>query len=199
MSFVSCETMRYQRLSFKAEKDAMNSNSKFYRELPKQMFLLAAVTAVLCLAGCHSGPPTPDPRPLTLSIEPAGQAASLSIKVYIGPANLTYDKALAEDKVDQVLEKLSTTPSSDVKSFELTSAGMTLSREDPIWRIWRDQRRADAVVVIADLPKNFGGAEPERRRVVVPLDKHLWKNLRDHTVHIQVRENEVKLLDNPGM
>jgi hypothetical protein len=75
---------------------------------------------------------------------------------------------------------------------------MIISLKDPIWRIWRDQKRADSIVVIADLPKNYGGSNPERRRVVLPLDKHLWTNLKDHTVHIQVRENEVKLLDNPG-
>jgi hypothetical protein len=164
----------------------------------KSFPVMLVAVAMLTLAGCKSGPPSPVLKPLNISVEPGGQAANLTIRVYIGPANQLYDKSFIEDPVDQVLKRVAET-STDVKSFQLTSATVKISKKDPIWRVWRDQKRADTLVVVADLPKNFGGADPERRRVIIPLNKRLWNNLRDDTVHVQVRENEVKLLDNPGV
>jgi|ERR1035441_2973673 hypothetical protein len=156
--------------------------------------LLLTAGLMLLMTACSS---TPKPQPLKLSIQADGQAARLTIRVYVGAAN-QYDKTLVDSKVDDLLQQFSASVPSEIFCFQLTSRGQDVPLDDPMWRVWRDQKRADQIVVIADLPKNFGGSEPERRRVVVPLDKKLWHNLQEHTVHLRIREDKVELLDNPG-
>ena len=131
-------------------------------------------------------------------IAPAGQAADFPIWVYLAPAN-QYDKGLMEDPVDRLLQRFAADKSSTVVvSFLLTSGVKEISEKDRFWSDWLDVKKADHVVVIADLPKNFGGADPERRRVLIPLDKKKWKGLPQDTVRVEVRESEVKLLTPPA-
>ncbi len=158
--------------------------------------LLAATLIVF--SGCKSGPPKPSPVKLGLQIQTSERAASLTIPVYIGAANQTYDKSWMEENVDQLLERIRTTHSIDVKSFELTPGGTNITKQDPKWDIWLRQKHADHLVVVADLPKSFGGES--HRRVQIPLDKKLWKQLpSDKTIHVEVLETGVTLLDAPGL
>lgn len=150
------------------------------------------------LAGCSTS--APNPKPIALNIQAAGEAAKLTIHVYIGAAN-QYSRRLKEDPVDDILSDFAGSPPNpeEVVSFQLTESPMKISLRDPHWEVWRGRENADSLIVIADLPRHLmrtGGEDP--RRLVVPLDKNLWRHLTDHTVHVEISEKEVKMLDNPG-
>jgi hypothetical protein len=165
-----------------------------------QAVQVAAVAAtIICLNACSHSKAPPKPKPLALSIQPGGDAANLTIRVWVGAAS-QYDDTLKEEKdLERLIANLKgSAASTEVKSFQLTSAGTNISRGDPIWGVWRDQKRAENLVVIADLPRNQL-TDPSLRRTVVPLDKALWKHLPDQTVHIKIFPNEVKRLDTPGI
>jgi hypothetical protein len=155
------------------------------------------ISAVV-LAGCRTG--APNPKPIALNIQATGEAAKLTIHVYIGAAN-QYARGLKEDPVDQILSDLKSSPPSteDFVSFQLTESPKEISLKDPHWAVWRGPKNADWLIIIADLPRDMmrPGAE-DPRRLAVPLDKNLWKHLTDHTVHVEISEKEVKMLENPG-
>ncbi len=152
------------------------------------------------LTGCKTGPPKANPKPLNVHIQPAGEAARLTVHVYVGAAN-QYAKQLKEADVDRLLAELKNTPTNSPEfiSFQLTDSPRDITTKDKHWEVWRGPKNADCLVVIADLPRHLmRQGLPDPRRVEVPLDKNLWKNLQQNTVHVEISEKEVKLLDNPG-
>lgn len=176
----------------------MNSISKAYRVYLQLLITLALTYGLLPLFGCKSRPPRAYPIALNVAIQTTPQAASLTIPVYVGAGNQTYDKGLLEEPVDPLLERLRSSQPIDIKRFQLTLSGTNITKLDPQWSLWLRQKRADHLVVIADLPKNFGGES--RRRLVLPLDGKLWRRLpKDRTVRVEVQETGVTLLTPPGL
>jgi hypothetical protein len=174
----------------------MNTDSTSKLATSRTIWAAFLATTLLFFTGCaSSGPPRIKPIALALDIQPVGDAARLTIPVYIGAANQFYEKSLMEDDVDEILERFREKPFVDVKSFQLTTR-TNISRTDPKWSHW--SKRKDHLVLIADIPKNYGAEK--RRRVSIPLDRRLWRHLpKDKIVHIEVRETGVKLLDTPGI
>jgi hypothetical protein len=177
----------------------MNSYLSLKRGVVQVVQAALTAAAILALSGCSHTKALPKPKPLALSIQPGGDAANLTIRVWVGAAS-QYDNNLREEKdLDRLITNLknSAGTSTDVKSFPLASGGTNISVSDPIWKVWRDQKRADYLVIIADLPRHLL-TDPSLRRAEVPLDKALWKHLPDRTVHIKISPDGVKRLDTPG-
>ena len=165
--------------------------------MSRRILTVILAGTLLSFLGCSSTPRRPKPVELTLVIQAAGRASSLTIPVYIAAANQFYEKSLLEEPVDQILERFRANPSIDIKTFQMSSGGTNISRADPIWTSWLGRHR-DHVVIIADLPKNFGGEA--HRRLPIPLDKRLWRQLPSRrTVHIEISETAVTLLDSPAL
>ena len=167
---------------------------KFSRMGWSKIFLMTLL--LVAVAGCRTTPKPPKPVARAIRISAAGQAANLTIKVYVGVANSMYAKDLMERNVDLFLKDA---PQSQVefKTFELTSEAVEIKKTDPIWNVWLRQKKGDHLVVIANLPLNYGGGE--KRRVNIPLDKRVWKHLPSkQPIRVEIRENGVQLLDNPS-
>ncbi len=158
------------------------------------LFLVTALlaTGILLLAGgCSSGPPQPRPKALNVEISATPLAASLTIRVYVGFANDAGNKGMVEDPIDTILQN----GTGEMKSYQLGKAPFTLSDKDPVWYGWLHDKGARELVIIADLPKNFGGAE--KRRIHFTLNRYEWKHLIKNTVHVVISEKEVKLVEGP--
>jgi len=153
----------------------------------------STAVVLLCLTGCAH---TPKIKPLNLTIHPAGQAASLTIPVYVTGGNPTQE--VMKNSVDDSLKTFAERPDPKVKTFHLSSTDIKLTSDDPLWKVWK-ANGADHIVVIADLPKNFGGAgPPDRRHIEVPLDKRRWNNLPKNTVTVNISEKAVWMSPEPG-
>lgn len=175
-----------------------NPNSK--RGVKRFALMAITLSIALTAVGCKG------PRPVFLSIQATDEATRLSIPVYVGPANQLYDKGLLEENVDTWLNN-SSKSAVELKSFRLATMGTNnvIRKDDPIWEIWRGQKKADHVVVIADLPRNrgsFGDSRNDKRRIAVPLERKLWregvgKSLKKPVV-VEIRAEELKLITQPG-
>lgn len=168
-------------------------------------FALATLTLYLTLtAGCCKGP-----RPLFLSIQATDEATRLSIPIYVGSANQLGDRTLLGENVDTWLANNSSKSSGEIKTFRLATMGTNyvIRKDDLIWQVWRGPKKADHVVVIADLPRNRGSFTDNRegndkRRSCIPLERKLWregvgKSLKK-PVLVEIRADEVKLITQPG-
>lgn len=155
----------------------------------------ACLLVLFGAASCASRQPRP-PKTETISLEirPAGQAANMTIHVYVAPANQLTDKRYIEGSVDDFLKQQAGRRSSDVDSFLLTQAPHTISKTNTLWRTsWLT---ADHLIVTADLPQNFGGQN--NRRVEVPLYRGVWRHLGKQPVLIEIHESGVRLVSAPG-
>ena len=179
-------------------KKAMSMNSSVGRKinLIRGVATYAAIVGSVLLSGCSHGPKI---KPLSLSIHPEGQAPNLTIPVYV--AGATKESTVLKAPVDQVLQEFAAKPPdpAKVKMFHLTQTVTNITTKDPQWKSWNTF--ADHIVVIADLPRNFGGAGSganDRRRVEVPLDKRRWNDLPKNTVDVRISEKAVWLDREPG-
>ena len=148
---------------------------------------VAAVGFTLFLMGCASAP---DPQPLCIVIEGEDKAEVVGIPVYVGSADLLYYPFLLGN-LDEVMADLRRGIRPEVTKFNLTAGKTTIPVADAHWKTWLKERRADQVVVIADLPANLGGD----RRVSIPLDHRGWADLKDQTVHVRIKAGGVQLVE----
>src|SRR5262245_32248168 len=114
----------------------MNINSARKLAVSNVIAVILLAGTIASLFGCKSGPPKPNPIPLSLKIQTTERAAGLTIPVYVGAANQAYDKSLLEEPVDQILERIRSTQPIDIKTFQLTAGGTNISRLDPKWDLW---------------------------------------------------------------
>jgi hypothetical protein len=160
-----------------------------------QTSLIAAV--LMLMSGCSHTKAPPKPKPLALEIQPVEGAESYTIHVWVGAAS-QYDNKLREEKdLDKLITSLKDSAGAKIKSFQLAAGATRIDTTDPLWKVWGDEKGAEYLVVVADLPRHLI-KDPALRRAEVPLDPALWKHLpKPKTVHIQIAPPEVKRVETP--
>lgn len=168
-------------------------NTRRRRIVAISVLVLSIVLAIEA-TGCRGRQVRPRPRAYNLEIIPKDRADEMAINVYIGAGN-SYDRELKETDVDTLLQRLPASGRTEILEFPLKGT-KDISAKDRYWTTWLKVKKGEQLVVIADLPKNFGGKDS--RRVSIDLDKRLWKRLQNNTIQIEVAPDAVRLASSPG-
>lgn len=133
----------------------------------------SAVAAILCIvtfSGCQTFHPA-----VNLSVDSIYENASIQVDmVGINPSQYKVwtQKSVSEyfspgDEFRKITDK---------KTFAFGQnrpKEQVLSRNDPIWKRWRD-KGVSHIFVLADLP-GISDEKAEKRRQIIPLDRKAWK------------------------
>ncbi len=150
----------------------MNLTSK----IAKLSVLFVVVT--LAAVGCSST--KPNPVPWNVSIKKA-TAASIRVDVVgVHPSQKPYWENI------KVGEK-------EVVKFEGNPPTWTLPRDSKIWTDWFNSGSV-YLMVIADLPgSSFADGPFDRRRLIVPLDKKIWR-AKNKTLEFEIQDAMINVL-----
>jgi len=155
-----------------------------------------AAFSLFCASGCTST--TVKPRAFDVKLTIDKPLASTSLQVDLIGANTLAD--LPKWSTYSVTEYWQPDNTQRRDASKITfqfgrglSTTVAISREDPRWQSWLKSGVAH-LVIMADLPgaatDQVGNADP--RRLIIPLDKKLWK--RSDPLEIVIQEGGIKLL-----
>jgi len=176
---------------------SINSDHEFNM---KNQWILPAVFLFLGLffQACETTR-LPDPYYFNVVLDESLEGASVQVDV-IGVSRDERD-LYANKSVTEYFEPGDSLRQSAVKESLIfgrhTSSLQSISASDPIWSRWIEERGAEYVVFLADVPglKEDKPGNADSRRLILPLDKAKWDE-RPEIITIEVSSEDI--LSDPG-
>jgi len=163
----------------------MNLTSK----IAKLSVLFVVVTLVA--VGCSSTKPSP--VPWNVSIKKA-TAASIRVDVVgVHPSQKPYWENIKVGDYWKENSPIRNQAKKEVVKFEGNPPAWTLPRDSKIWTDWFNSGSV-YLMIIADLPgSSFADGPFDRRRLIVPLDKKIWK-AKNKTLEFEIQDAMINVL-----
>lgn len=140
--------------------------------------------------GCGGGSV---PNSINVSMSDQLRAAGTSVEldvVGVNTANLSQWQGYSVDKYFSGSDALRSSAADAKKTLVFSkekNAPQSIDKSDPIWKKWKDT--ASALVLVAQIPGASGQPGTDPRRLVLPLEKGMWK---DKTFQVEVTSAGLK-------